>query len=69
MLKQMLETIHVGLVKRSNFDMPKNDNLKYLRCLNFTKCKCKILFLRKLFYIIESAQIEVNQRYYPIKLS
>ena len=31
----------VGLVKRSNFDMQKNGNLKYLRYLNFAKCKCK----------------------------
>ena len=41
-LKQMFGMGRVRLVKRSNFDMQKNDNLKYLQCLNFAECKCKI---------------------------
>ena len=48
-LKQMFGMGRVGLVKRSNFDMRKNEG--------------------KLFFIIESVQVEVNQLYYPIKLS
>ena len=45
-LKQMFGMGRVGLVKRSNFDMRKNEG--------------------KLFFIIESVQVEVNQLYYPI---